>query len=425
MHAGPRTQGRPRSSAIIAAFSVKTHALLRRGSAGVKSGAILFLILFLIAGLVGCGGSGSSSSTNQTSGVKVRAFVSNTFNGVIDIVDAQHDSLVQGHTIQVGVQPGMMQVSPDKTYTLVFDNGGGNRLVKVSNSQESQTGAVVLPGAVTSFVISPDSASAYAAVPAAVSLGQPSGILQVVDAANMTLSFVLNVPSVSRVVINHAGTRVLAFSDRSDTVTIVNTGQLGRGSPLTTVAGFDRPVFGVFSDDDSTAYIMNCGPECGGVHSSVTVLNMSRNAPGATVGVAGATIGALINGTLYVAGSASGAGTLQPIDASTLSAGAPVAIGGGTHSLMALATNNKLFIGAQGCGASRQGCLTVFDAGAGTAVIDTPNGDVTGIGPIANRNVCYVIEGGELRVFDTTTSRPSSSAFIDIVGAASDVKEVD
>jgi DNA-binding beta-propeller fold protein YncE len=405
---------------------VKNHAFVRRGRAGVKSGTIPILTLLFIAGLISCGGGGSStSSSNQTSGVKVRAFVSNAFNGVLDIIDAQHDQLVQGHTIQVGVQPGMMAVSPDKSYTLVFDNGGGNRLVKVSNSQETQTGSVVLPGLATSFVISPDNNSAFAAVPTAVSLGQPSGILQVVDAANMKLSFVLNVPAVSRLVINHSGTRVLAFSNASDSVTIIDTSLLGRGTPTTTLSGFDRPVYGVFTDDDSTAFIMNCGPECGGVHSSVTALNMSRNAPTTTVGVAGATIGALINGTLYVAGSASGAGTLQAIDTSTLSPAAPVAIGPGSHSLIALASNNKLFIGAQGCGGSRQGCLSVFDVGAGTAVIDTPSGDVTGIGPIANRSVCYVIEGGELRVFDTNTGKPSTSAFIDIVGAASDVKEVD
>jgi hypothetical protein len=58
-------------------------------------------------------------------------------------------------------------------------------------------------------------------------------------------------------------------------------------------------------------------------------------------------------------------------------------------------------------------------------VIDTPNGDVTGIAPIPKRNVVYVIEGGELRIFDTTTSAPSTTKFLDIVGKAIDVKEID
>jgi preprotein translocase subunit SecA len=57
--------------------------------------------------------------------------------------------------------------------------------------------------------------------------------------------------------------------------------------------------------------------------------------------------------------------------------------------------------------------------------VDAPAGDVTGMQPIANRNVAYVIEGGELRVVDTTTGRISTNIFIDIVGQAVDVKEVD
>ena len=35
------------------------------------------------------------------------------------------------------------------------------------------------------------------------------------------------------------------------------------GAPLT----FDRPVKAVFSSDGSTAYILSCGPECGGIES--------------------------------------------------------------------------------------------------------------------------------------------------------------
>ena len=40
------------------------------------------------------------------------------------------------------------------------------------------------------------------------------------------------------------------------------------GAPLI----FDRPVKAVFSADGSTAYILNCGPECGGNNSSVSLL---------------------------------------------------------------------------------------------------------------------------------------------------------
>jgi hypothetical protein len=381
-------------------------------------------VFSLLGLLAGCGGGSKSSQQNTTSGVKVRAFVSNALTGVLSIVDAQHDSLVQGHSIQVGSQPGMVLETPDKTLTLVFDTGS-NSLVFVSNVQEQQVHSVTLPGTATSIVISADSRFAFAAIPTGISLGQPAGILQVVDLVNAKLTSTLNVPSVSRLVINSAGTRLLAFSDNSDSLTVLNVAHIGQGIPVATVSGFDRPVFGVFSDDNSVAYVMNCGAECGGVNSSVTVLHMDTNTPGESVAVAGATVGALVNGNLLVAGSASGGGTLQSVTPSPLTASSPVQIGDGFHFIMAMATNNKLFIGAQGCTQSRRGCVTVFDTGAGTAVVDSNNGDVTGIGPIANRNVVYVIEGGELRIFDTTTGQPSTSAFIDVVGKAVDVKEVD
>ena len=111
--------------------------------------------------------------------------------------------------------------------------------------------------------------------------------------------------------VNHSGNRVLAFSDNSDTVTVINPNQLGKGAFFTTVSGFDRPVWGVFSDDDSTAYILNCGPECGGTAAGLTVLHTSSNTTGATIGLAAATYGLLNNGNLYVAGSRSSVGTLQ------------------------------------------------------------------------------------------------------------------
>ena len=40
------------------------------------------------------------------------------------------------------------------------------------------------------------------------------------------------------------------------------------GAPLT----FDRPVKAVFSADGSTAYILNCGPECGGSTASISIV---------------------------------------------------------------------------------------------------------------------------------------------------------
>ena len=41
------------------------------------------------------------------------------------------------------------------------------------------------------------------------------------------------------------------------------------------IGGFDNPVYAVFSTDDSKAYILSCGFECGGVAASVTVLDIA------------------------------------------------------------------------------------------------------------------------------------------------------
>jgi len=391
----------------------------------LKSGILTASILVLVLFLCSCSNSNSSSSTsNPTSGVKPRAFVSNSFAGSLQIVDAGKDVLVQTNSITVGVDPGLMVLAPNKATTLVFNNGGGNNVSVVDNATESQTTTIPLPGPTQDIVISPDNNTAYAACPTASPLGKPAGALQLVDLVGNTATTELDIPGVRRIVLNHAGTRILAFSDNSDSVSVVDTTKLGLSNPITTVSGFDRPVWAVFSDDDSTAYILNCGPECQGVSAGVTQLNMSTNTPGLSTALAGATYGTLLNGTLYVAGSASGTGTLQTLDPGSLAASSPIGISAGFHDRMELASDNKLFIGATGCGTAK-GCLTVFDINAKTAVVDTPSGDVTGIAPIANRSVAYVIEGGELRVFDTKTSAPSTTIFIDIVGPAVDVKEVD
>ena len=85
------------------------------------------------------------------------------------------------------------------------------------------------------------------------------------------------------------------------------------GKPLS----FDRPVKAIFSADGSSAYILNCGPECGGNASSVTILpvgalnvtdgQQSGSLPTQsalnTIPVPGGASNALENGsTLYVLG---------------------------------------------------------------------------------------------------------------------------
>jgi DNA-binding beta-propeller fold protein YncE len=188
---------------------------------------------------------------------------------------------------------------------------------------------------------------------------------------------------------------------------------------------FDRPVFAIFTSDDTKAFVFNCGPECGGRQASITVLDMASKTPGTQIPVSAATVGLLDGTNLYVAGSQGTAGKLDIINTSTLSVSkSGVAISDGFHSTIALA-NNKLFVGSQSCSNQTSGCLTIFDTGAQTAVIDAPKGPVTGMQPISGRPIVYVCEGGELRIYNTTTGAEQTSPTIDIVGRAFDVKAID
>ena len=382
---------------------------------GAVSGCVVLLVF-----LFGC--SGGSSPQQTTSGFPQRAFVSNAESGSVQIVNSRTDVLDLASSINVGTSPGLMALAPNRQFTLVF-NAGGNTISVVNNTQESQATTITLPAWTESLAVSPDSSQGYVAMPAAAVLGQPAGMVDVLDLVNNRVKYSLNIPGAHWLVVNHSGNRLLVFSDNSNAVTVINTTLLGKAGYATTVNGFDRPVWGVFSDDDSTAYILSCGSECGGGSAAVTVLHMSTTTAGATVGVSGATQAMLINGNLYVAGSGHGVGTLQVVSTQGLFASPPIGISNGYHWRMELGSNSKLFVGARGC--TQTGCLSILDIPSNKVVTDVPFGDVTGIAPIPGRNIVYVIEGGELRIFDTTTSAVSSTQFLDIVGQAVDVKEID
>ena len=387
----------------------------------MKFGAIALCVVLLLL-LTACSGGSSAGSQQTVSNIRPRAFVSDAEAGNLQIVNAATDVLDLAHTINVGTSPGLMALAPNRSLTLVFNSGSSNVSV-VNNTQESQSATITIPSWTESMAVAPDSSLGYVAMPAATVLGHPAGLVDVLDLVNNSVKFALDLPQAHRLVLNHSGNRLLVFSDNSDSVTVINPNQIGKGAYSTTVPGFDRPVWAVFTDDDSTAYVLNCGPECGGSNAGMTVLHMNTNTTGATVGLSGASIGALFSGNLYVAGNGNGVGTLQVVNTASLVASPPVSISNGYHDRMELGSNNKLFIGARGC--SNRGCLSIFDIGANTAVVDKPSGDVTGIAPIAGRNIVYVVEGGELRIFDSKTSAPSATRFIDIVGRAVDVKEVD
>jgi hypothetical protein len=452
-------------------------------------------VLWLLAAftLASCGG--PSSSGPRTSGIPYRAFVSNavtasTIAGLY-IVNAETDVRpLNVAPITAGTTPGMMVVTPDRRQTLVVTtaNNCSNEPANtpcqfsiISNAGESNAANVTLPGFSQSVVVSPDSSTAYVAVPSAKVVNSPVGAIELYSLTGITpgaSAGEVDIPAVQYLAIDNAGDRILAFSPNGpnpSSVAVVTPSNLGTSSPVVTYVSLATdslapnpiPVQAFFSSDDSTAYIINCGPECGGTQASVQTLDMTTSTPTAgtstvscnnpggrclgTVNLPAGSAGFLNGTTLYVAGTpyntsgesftCTGAegetlncGTLSIVDLTTLAPPpAPAAITDGYHNQMALGPNNQLFIGAQNCteiippvppptGAEVRGCLSIYNAlpaadgsvPAGGVVIPPENGNVTGIAPIANRDVVYVVQGyptpgGSLYIYCTVVDVSSDN----------------
>ena len=109
-----------------------------------------------------------------------------------------------------------------------------------------------------------------------------------------TGSYALNLPNVYRVVMNPGNSVILAMTRNSNSVfRVIQLPQTGNPQPvpgavdcqplllpvycIVPVKGtFDRPTDAYFSLDGSTAYVLNCGPECGGAQASVSALSVSQ-----------------------------------------------------------------------------------------------------------------------------------------------------
>src|ERR1035441_9770787 len=101
---------------------------MRLESQSVKKARLSFLFLLPVnLILLSCGG----STANQTgvSGLPYRAFISNSVSSGsvgpgIFIVDANKDLRANASPISAGNNPGMMVVSPNRAFTLVFSGIG-------------------------------------------------------------------------------------------------------------------------------------------------------------------------------------------------------------------------------------------------------------------------------------------------------------
>ena len=420
----------------------------------------LVVLVLASVSFLACGS--STSSSKPPSGLTTRVLASQSIAGPavapgLVIIDGAIDTLGRGE-ISAGSSPGLMTVSPDRTSLLAFDSVT-NSVQVVNTKRESLTGGIQLAGPTTSMVALA-SGSGYVAVPTALLTGSPPGAVEVINLTTGSTTATISVPKAQTVVASPDGTQLLVFSNDSDAVTIMFPLLVNTSNPVTaTVPGFDRPVYGVFSADGSTAYILNCGPQCasGTASASVQTLNMATLTAGTPLPVDGATIGWLsVDGsTLYVAGNsptnnlctgqttaAPTCGRLDIIDLGSMAVTSTVVITDGYHDRIDMSSNGQLFIGSHTCSTEGnvnnpqgevRGCLSIFDttkAGNTTAVIPPDNGDVTGLQSFTSRYVEYVAEGGNLRVYDTTKdilqlNSDTTGGTIIITGQIIDVKAID
>jgi len=451
--------------------------------------------------LLSCGG-GNGNAGSHTSGLHTRAFISDSVSAArsagIYIVNAQTDVYPLGLSpIPAGNTPGMMVVTPNRAQTLVFSgtNTGSsdNQFSIINNQTESNVAHFTLPSYTESFVVSPDSAIAYVAVPNAPVVGQNPGYIQMVSLNTGGPAGQINIPSVHFLAMSNGGNRLLAFTDVLSTlygqgcsnlsaayVFVITPSDVGVSPcPAIPVPGFDRPVQAYFSPDDTTAYVINCGAECGGTQASVQPFDLTTcdpdtqlcGAPGTAVPVPASTEALVVGSTMYLAGTPYSGGvpsqpctgqqtaattcgllTLFDLDTMSIVNTTPIVITDGYHNRIAMGANGQLFVGARTCteiipplnpppGAEIRGCLSIYNtlttpvgnAAAGGVLIPPQNGDTTGIQPIAQRTVVYLVQGGSLWVYDATfdglavigTNPDNPGEIFGLVGTFVDVKTVD
>ncbi len=259
---------------------------MRLESNGLKR-VLIFLLSLLPASLVMLSCGSTPSGSTQTSGLKYRAFITNSVSAGssvagVYIVNAQTDVRPNIAPMSAGNTPGMMVVTPNRAQTLVFSGNGtqgsDNQFTFINNASETASSHLTLPGMTESFVVSPDSSAAYIAVPTAQVIGQPPGALKAVSLGSSSFSGEVDIPSIHYLSMNNSGNRILGFSDVLATLgAVIKPSQLpfcdqanwSDTLAVIPVPGFDHPVRAFFSSDDNTAFVVNCGGECGGATASV------------------------------------------------------------------------------------------------------------------------------------------------------------
>lgn len=451
-------------SAIIDDFTIKSSFFSFLGACRLKKPILALLLgLAAILSLISCGGGKKSGSVSGlTQRVLASQGVTASFSfGSLVFINGVNDTLPRVSPLRAGNSPGLMVVSPTRSILAAFDPDT-NTVYAVDTARETNIGNVRVPGATTSIVIPTANPIAYAAVPTASVNGFAFfGAVEVMNFASGSFTSIA-VSNAQTVVSDTTGSKLLVFSGDSDSVTVLSPSLAvppvdtscyntpGNGV-CTVVSGFDRPVYAVING--STAYVLNCGPQCGGTQASVAVFDLGTLTVTNTIPVHAATWALLNGSTLYVAGTpptnhacsgqttaATICGRLDVIDTDSGTVTATAVITDGYHQRMDLTSDGQLFIGARDCtnvgnvnnpgSGEVRGCLSIYHTSDGSVLIPPDNGNVDGLQGFTTRNVEYVAEGGALRVYDTTKDKLLINNFlpqgtINIVGYVGDVKAID
>jgi hypothetical protein len=390
--------------------------------------------------------------------------------GTLSIVDAYYDVRhsyndkipsfsMAGYS---GADPLTIQNMPEEQAGAVYGAGDGSYAL-LNYAQEKQTTTVTLPGASSSVFISRDQRYVFAANQAAHTL--------TIQDRTLGTSYGLNLPNVYRVSINPSGSAALAFVQDSNSVYSIYKLQANQHTPANAVdcepqnlpvycilpvpGTFDRPTKAVFSPDGTTAYILNCGPECGGVQASVSFLPVAgiiiqSGAPvppgaptnvTATIPIPGGVTDAIANANLlYLAGQQLQpdgyfSGFLSILDTNAKAVTGSYSIADGTHLRMLFADDNTLWIGSLLCtqgeryhqGATTNlGCLTMFNTSSNSVtMIDSYKGDATGVAAVITLHKVYTAEGGQVYIYSTVDGSALDNSQVTVVGTAYDVAYMD
>ena len=257
----------------------------------------LAVCVLAVFSLLSCSGSGTSG--NHPSGLPLRAFVSNPVSPsaighgpVLNIVDASRD-LLSGFVVNLASlsgsvgDAGMMALSPKRDRTIVV-SPADSKLAIVDNATESVSNSVTLPGTTQSVFVWTDDTTAFAAVPSAGVTGASPGAVVRVDMTTASVTATIPVPVVRFIAPSPNGDQILAFSDNSNLISVITPSLIGVGPQTATQPcsstpaavctlsdpSLDHPIGAVFNSTGTTAYIISCGPECGGSAAAISVLDL-------------------------------------------------------------------------------------------------------------------------------------------------------